>query len=64
MSHGSTAAQATKQAYDLVALTLYRQAAMLSYLDNFRILGIVIMCLIPIAFVMKKPKHDGVGPMH
>jgi DHA2 family multidrug resistance protein len=64
MAHGSSAALATKQAYGLVAQTVYLQAAMLSYLDNFRILSIVILCLIPIAFVMKKPKRGGIGPMH
>jgi DHA2 family multidrug resistance protein len=64
MAHGSSAALAAKQAYGLVAIQLYRQAAMLSYLDNFRILGMVIMCLVPIAFVMKKPKRAGMGAIH
>jgi hypothetical protein len=36
-----------------------REATMLAYIDNFWILGIVIACLIPFVFLIKKPKHGG-----
>ncbi|MGB9404860.1 MAG: DHA2 family efflux MFS transporter permease subunit [Candidatus Acidiferrales bacterium] len=59
IAHGSSPILANKQAYGLVTATLYRQAAMLSYVDNFRILGTLIFCLIPIVFLMKRPKVTG-----
>jgi hypothetical protein len=36
-----------------------RQSTMLAYIDNFRVLGIVIFCLIPLVFLIKKTKKGG-----
>jgi DHA2 family multidrug resistance protein len=55
-AHGSNAALATQQAYALIQNTLQRQATMLAYIDDFWLLGISIMAMIPIVFLMKKGK--------
>jgi DHA2 family multidrug resistance protein len=55
-AHGSSAAFATKQAYALIEGTLQRQATMLAYIDDFRLLGIAILLMVPLVFLMKKGK--------
>ena len=37
---------------------------MLSYIDNFRTLAIVSLCLIPIVFLVKKPRKGGEIAVH
>ena len=36
-----------------------REATMLAYIDNFWVLGVVIACLIPCVFLIKKAKAAG-----
>jgi MFS transporter, DHA2 family, multidrug resistance protein len=55
-AHGASAAFAAKQAYALVEATLQRQASMLSYIDDFRILGYAILAMIPLVFLVRKGK--------
>jgi DHA2 family multidrug resistance protein len=71
MLHGATAAlspqsgsRAPQQAYALLQFNVQRQAAMLSYIDNFRILAIVSLCLIPLVFLVKKPRKGGKMAVH
>jgi MFS transporter, DHA2 family, multidrug resistance protein len=54
--HGASAAFAARQAYALIESTVQRQATMLSYLDNFEILGVAILALVPLVFLVKKGK--------
>jgi MFS transporter, DHA2 family, multidrug resistance protein len=54
--HGASAAFATKQAYALIDATVQRQATMLSYIDDFQILGIAILAMIPLVFLVRKGK--------
>jgi len=61
---GASAAFASRQAYALIAGTLQRQAAMLAYIDDFRLLGIAIMLMIPLVFLMKKGKPGGGMAVH
>jgi DHA2 family multidrug resistance protein len=63
-AHGSTATFATKQAYALIEGTLQRQATMLAYLDDFRLLGIAILAMVPLVFLMKKGKPGGGMAVH
>jgi len=63
-AHGSSGAFATQQAYALVAGTMQRQAAMLAYLDDFRLLGISILVMVPLVFLMKKGKPGGGMAVH
>ncbi len=55
--HGSSTAP--QQAYALLQYNVQRQATMLSYIDNFYILAIVALCLIPVVFLVKKPRKGG-----
>jgi DHA2 family multidrug resistance protein len=41
-----------------------RQANMLAYIDNFWILGVAILCAIPLVFLMKKSKPGGSMAVH
>ncbi|HEY6768987.1 MAG TPA: DHA2 family efflux MFS transporter permease subunit [Candidatus Sulfotelmatobacter sp.] len=63
-AHGASAAGATQQAYALVQSVVGRQATMLAYLDCFRVLGISILCMIPVVFLMKKSKPGGGMAVH
>jgi MFS transporter, DHA2 family, multidrug resistance protein len=63
-AHGASAAFATKQAYALIDGTLQRQATMLAYLDDFRLLGICILVMVPLVFLMKKAKPGGGIAVH
>jgi len=40
------------------------EATMLAYIDNFWVLGIVIACLVPFVFLIKKPKPGGEVVVH
>jgi DHA2 family multidrug resistance protein len=57
MTHGSNATQATSQAQGLLYGTLQRQATMLAFLDNFWLMGLLALAMIPLMFLMKKTKH-------
>ena len=59
MQGGLDAATAAQKAYAMVQANVVREATMLGYLDCFWILGTVIICLVPVVFVMKKPKRGG-----
>jgi hypothetical protein len=43
---------------------LQQQATLLSYIDNFRILGIAVLCMIPFIFLLKKPMPGGPMAAH
>ncbi|MGB8114148.1 MAG: DHA2 family efflux MFS transporter permease subunit, partial [Candidatus Sulfotelmatobacter sp.] len=60
-AHGASAAFATRQAYALIESTVQRQATMLSYIDNFQILGFAILALLPLVFLVKKGKPGGMA---
>ena len=34
-----------------------RESLMLAYVDTFRILAVLILCLVPIVFLVKKPSR-------
>jgi DHA2 family multidrug resistance protein len=56
MARGADAFTATQQAYAAVSGMVMRQAAMLSFLDVFRVLGIVFVIMTPAMFIMRKPE--------
>jgi len=58
-SGGSSGPTAMAQARGFIYGTIERQAAMLSFLDNFKMLGVVFLAVIPILVLMKKPKIRG-----
>jgi len=59
--HGVTAAEALSQAYARVWLMVERQATALAYKDVVSMLAILVACLIPLTFIMKRPPSGG-GP--
>ncbi len=64
IAHGTSPADATKQAYFVVQGMLQRQATMLAYLDNFHLLAYVILAMIPTVFLMKRTKSSGGMAVH
>jgi MFS transporter, DHA2 family, multidrug resistance protein len=61
MSGTGTASQRT---YAMLQGNLIRQSTMLAYIDDFWLLGVVILCLIPAVFLMKKSKPGGGIAVH
>jgi DHA2 family multidrug resistance protein len=63
VQHGVSLADATTQAYGIVYNTVIRQSAMLAYIDNFKMLSILVGCMVPFVFIMKgaKAKKGAVG---
>jgi DHA2 family multidrug resistance protein len=60
-AHGANATFATQQAYALIENTVQRQATMLAYLDDFRLLAFAILAMIPLVFLMKKGRPGGMA---
>jgi MFS transporter, DHA2 family, multidrug resistance protein len=60
-ARGASAAFATKQAYALIDATVQRQASLLSYIDDFQILAIAILAMIPLVFLVRKGKPGAVA---
>jgi len=64
IAKGSSAYQASHQAYAMVANMLDRQATMLAYIDNFWLLGVSVLVMLPLVFLMKKVKPGGPLAVH
>jgi DHA2 family multidrug resistance protein len=56
---GAGPGAAAQQAYAFIQANLTRQSTMLAYIDNFWLLGVVIACLVPCVFLIKKIKPGG-----
>ena len=61
MTHTADPVAATRQSFGAVWGVVQRQAEMLSFVDTFRALGVVFLLVLPLLFLMKKPRHHG-GP--
>jgi MFS transporter, DHA2 family, multidrug resistance protein len=61
---GSGPGTALRQAYAMMQANVIRQATMLAYIDNFWLLGVIIFCLIPCVFLIRKPKPGGEIVVH
>jgi MFS transporter, DHA2 family, multidrug resistance protein len=65
IARGMDAYTATRQAYAAVFGMVQQQAAMVSFVSAFRLLGIMFLCVIPLILLMKSPKRRGAAaPMH
>ncbi|MGA8538947.1 MAG: DHA2 family efflux MFS transporter permease subunit [Terriglobales bacterium] len=53
---GAGAGSAQQHAYAMLQANVIRQATMLAYIDNFWVLGVLIGCLIPCVFLIKRTK--------
>lgn len=58
---GMPAANAAKQGYIAMFGMVRQQAAILSYLDVFRILGIIFLAIVPLVMLMKRPPKGSSG---
>jgi MFS transporter, DHA2 family, multidrug resistance protein len=56
---GSDPVTANHRAYSAIWGMVVQQATMMSYNDTFRILGLLFVLLIPLVFVLKKPRGGG-----
>ena len=62
---GSSMAQAASRATELAYSTTQRQAAMLAFVDDFKMLGVVFFAVIPVMLLLRKPKgRTGNVPVH
>ena len=56
---GSGLGTASQHAYAMLQANIIRQSTMLAYIDNFWILAVIIGCLLPFVFLIKKGKPAG-----
>ena len=62
---GSSESGAAAQAHGMIYNIIGRQAAMLSFLDDFKLLAVVFFAIIPIFFLLRRPKMSGGNvPVH
>jgi DHA2 family multidrug resistance protein len=57
-SQGVPANEASARAYSMLSRTISGQASMLAYVDIISIMAVVIMCLVPLVFLMKRPPRS------
>ncbi|MBZ5553779.1 MAG: DHA2 family efflux MFS transporter permease subunit [Acidobacteriia bacterium] len=62
MARGADAYTATREAYGTLFGMVQQQASILSFLETFRILGIIFVAVLPLLLLFKRPKHRGGGP--
>jgi MFS transporter, DHA2 family, multidrug resistance protein len=58
-SAGADSTTATQRAYASTFGMVQRQAAMISFVDAFWLLGVIFLAVIPLIYLMKKPKGHG-----
>jgi DHA2 family multidrug resistance protein len=62
MAAGSDAVSATQRAYMMLHGMILQQASMVSFVNLFRLLGIIFLVMLPLVIAMKRPR-PGTGPM-
>jgi MFS transporter, DHA2 family, multidrug resistance protein len=63
-SGGSSGPAAAAQAHGMIYSTVQRQAAMMAFVDNFHMLGIVFFIVIPVLMLLKRPPKGVNAPVH
>lgn len=61
VSQGADAATALMRAYAALSGTVRQQAALLSFIDAFYLLGIIFAAMLPLLFLMRRPDRAGEG---
>lgn len=56
LASGSDPATAAQRAYAAVAGLVQQQAAMVSFVHVFRLLGIIFLLLLPLVLLMRRPR--------
>ena len=60
--HGLSGAKALDQAYARMSFMVQQQASSLAYKDVVSLLALLVACLIPLTFIMKRPPSHGAPP--
>jgi MFS transporter, DHA2 family, multidrug resistance protein len=55
---------AQHQAYGQIYGLMMREAGMLAYIDNFWMLAVISLIVIPLVFLMKRPPKGSVAAAH
>jgi DHA2 family multidrug resistance protein len=66
-SAGADATLALQRTYGVLQGMISRQAAMLSFLDTFRLMAIVSLLIMPLLFLFERPprrKRDDISAAH
>lgn len=61
-SHGSNVFEATRQATAALYGMIQQQSALLSFVESFFLMGVIFVCMAPVVFIMRKPRHTA-GPI-
>jgi DHA2 family multidrug resistance protein len=65
VSGGASGAGAAAQAHGMLFRMIERQATMLAFIDNYKLLGVIFFAIIPIFLLLKRPKMGGGSvPVH
>ena len=64
LAGSGNAADALHQAQAQLYAIVQRQALMLSYIDAFLLLAIIVTALVPLVFLLRKSDSDGAPPAH
>jgi len=59
IAKGADPVTASRMAYAAIFGLVQRNAAMMSFIDVFRLLGVLFILTLPLLFFMKPPKHKG-----
>ena len=62
MASGADAVTATNRAYAAIFGMVERQAAMVSFVGIFQLLGLMFFAILPLILIMKRPGHQGAPP--
>jgi DHA2 family multidrug resistance protein len=62
LARGADLYTATERAYAALYGMVQRQAALLSFLDAFRLLAILFVLMTPLVLLMRRPQHQQNGP--
>jgi DHA2 family multidrug resistance protein len=62
--HGDALAMASQKAQGVIHELVIKQAAMQGYLDNYRMLAVICILLVPLVFLMRRssPAHEALKP--
>jgi DHA2 family multidrug resistance protein len=58
MSMGSSSSEATHRALAQVSAQIDLQAGVLSFANSFWVMGVIVLCLVPLPFLMKRPSAE------
>lgn len=64
MHHGADAVTAAHQALAALYLLLQQQAALLSYVEAFWVLAVVFAAMVPVVFIMRRPRSQRAVAAH